>query len=253
MDDNEIRPSPNLGDIATHWTAVRQAHEGSGAAVDRARQELMERYSGAVYRYLLGALRDTHAADDLFQEFALRFLRGDFRNADPQRGRFRDFVRTALYHLIVDYQNRRRAGPAPLPATPVADSGKPDLYYSEQEFLASWRAEVLGRTWQALDEDSRSAGQPFYDVLRLRAEEPGLSSAEMAERLGAKLGRPLTPEWARQNLKRARDRFADLLLDELARSLDDPSYERLEQEVIDLGLHSYCQDALRRRGSSHPA
>ncbi len=247
MDDRHIRPSPNLADIATHWTVVRQAHQGSGAAVDRAKQELMERYSGAVYRYLLGALRDPHAADDLFQDFSLRFLRGDFRNADPQRGRFRDFVKTALYHLIVDYQNRRRAGPAPLPQQEYADPNKPDLYYSEQEFLASWRAEVLGRAWQALDEASQAGGQSFYDVLRLRAEEPDLSSAEMAERLSAKLGRPLTPEWARQNLKRARERFADMLLDELARSLDDPSKERLEQELIDLGLHGYCQDALRRR------
>jgi RNA polymerase sigma-70 factor (ECF subfamily) len=248
MDDRHIRPSANLGDIATHWSVVRQAHQGSGEAVDRARQELMERYSGAVYRYLLGALRDPHAADDLFQDFSLRFLRGDFRNADPQRGRFRDFVKTALYHLIVDHQNRRKVGPAPLPDREQADPNRPDLYYSEQEFLASWRAEVLGRAWQALDEASRAAGQPFYDVLRLRAEEPDLSSAEMAERLGAKLGRSLTPEWARQNLRRARERFADLLLDELARSLEDPSHDRLEEELIDLGLHGYCQEALRRRG-----
>src|SRR5260370_16186931 len=133
MDDSPIRPSANLGDIATHWSVVRQAHQGSGVAVDRARQELMERYSGAVYRYLLGALRDRHAADDLFQEFALRFLRGDFRNADPERGRFRNFVKTALYHLIVDYQNRRRARPAPLPAREHADPTPPDLHYSEQE------------------------------------------------------------------------------------------------------------------------
>ena len=248
MDDSRIRPSANLGDIATHWTVVRQAHQGSGEAVDRAKQELMERYSGAVYRYLLGALRNVHAADDLFQDFSLRFLRGDFRNANPERGRFRDFVKTALYHLIVDYQNRRRAGPAPLPEREFADPDKPDLYYSEQEFLASWRAEILGRAWQTLDEDSRAAGQPFHDVLRLRAEEPKLSSTEMAERLSERLGRTLTPEWVRQNLKRARERFSSLLLDELARSLDDPSHERLEQELIDLGLHGYCQAALRRRG-----
>src|SRR5579863_1945780 len=243
MDDRRIRPSANLGDIATHWTSVRQAHQGSGTEVERARQELMERYSGAVYRYLLGALRDPDAADDLFQEFALRFLRGDFRNADPQRGRFRDFVKTALYHLIVDHQNRRKRGPAPLPQQELADPDEPDLYYSEQEFLASWRAEVLGRTWQALDEAGREAGQPFFDVLRLRAEEPDLSSAAMAERLSARQGRPLTAEWVRQNLKRARERFANLLLDELARSLDDPTRERLEQELIDLGLLAYCQDA----------
>src|SRR5215471_15423383 len=143
MDDKHIRSSANLGDIATHWTVVRRAHAGSGDEVDRARQELMERYSGAVYRYLRAALRDVHAADDLFQEFALRFLRGDFRNANPERGRFRDFVKTALYHLIVDHQNRRRT--ASLPSAECADPAKPDLYYSEQEFNDSWRAEMLGR------------------------------------------------------------------------------------------------------------
>jgi RNA polymerase sigma factor (sigma-70 family) len=245
MDD--LRPSTNLADIATHWSVVRQAHQGSGEAVDRARQDLMEHYSGAVYRYLLGALHDRHAADDLFQEFALRFLRGDFKNADPERGRFRNFVKTALYHLIVDYQNRRRTGPAPLPAREQADPTPPDLHYSEQEFLASWRAEVLGRAWTALDEAGRDGGPPFYDILRLRAAEPDLSSAAMATKLSERLGRPLTPEWVRQNLHRARERFADLLLVEIARSLDDPSKERLEQELIDVGLHEYCRDALRRR------
>jgi RNA polymerase sigma-70 factor (ECF subfamily) len=247
MDSSPLRPTDNLADIATHWSVVRQAHQGSGAAVDRAREALMERYSGAVYRYLLGALRDRDAADDLFQEFALRFLRGDFRNADPERGRFRNFVKTALYHLIVDYQNRRRVGPAPLPAREQADTTPPDLHYSEQEFVASWRAEVFSRAWQALDEECRTGGQPFYDILRSRAEEPDLSSAAMAAKLSERLGRQLTSTWVRQNLHRARERFADLLLDEIARSLDDPSKERLEEELIDVGLHEYCQDALRRR------
>jgi len=232
MDDRRIRPSANLGDIATHWTVVRQAHQGSGAEVERAKQELMERYSGAVYRYLLGALHDPHAADDLFQDFALRFLRGDFRNADPQRGRFRDFVKTALYHLIVDHQNRRRTGPAPLPAVECADPKPPDLYYSEQEFLASWRAEMLSRAWQALDEAGRTADQPFYHVLKLRAEAPALSSAEMAEQLSAQLGRPLSPDWVRQNLKRARARFTALLLDEVARSLDDAKKSRARMQPL---------------------
>jgi RNA polymerase sigma-70 factor (ECF subfamily) len=244
MDDKHIRPSANLGDIATHWTVVRRAHAGSGTEADRAREELMERYSGAVYRYLRAALRDEHAADDLFQEFALRFLRGDFRNADPERGRFRDFVKTALYHLIVDHQNRRRS--APLPAAECADPAVPNQQF-EQEFLDSWRAEILSRAWRALDESSRASGQPFYQVLRLRSEMPELSSAEMAERLGRDLGRSLTREWVRQNLRRARDRFTTLLIDEMACSLAEPSRERLEQELIDLGLYAYCQDALKQR------
>src|SRR5271165_1024348 len=104
----------NLNHISTIWSMVRKAHGVPGAA-NPALEALLERYSGAVYRYLLGALRDPHAADDLSQEFSLRFVRGDFRNADPQRGRFRDLVKTVLFHLIVDYQRRQKAGPRALP------------------------------------------------------------------------------------------------------------------------------------------
>lgn len=241
---DQPKATPPLNEIATLWTIVHQAHHGPTERVGPAQQELMERYSGSVYRYLLGALRDKDAADDLFQEFALRFLRGDFRNANPERGRFRDFVKTALYHLIVDYQNRRKAAPVSMA---VEEKGlEPvtyDLSYSEQEFLLSWRNEVLGRAWEALAADS----QIYYQVLRFRAEHPDLSSAQMAEQLGPAMAKPVKPDWVRQTLKRARDRFADLLLAELASSLDHPSRERLEEELTDLHLLHYCQEALQRR------
>jgi RNA polymerase sigma-70 factor (ECF subfamily) len=241
--DPSPQGAPHLSEIATLWTVVHQAHHGSTEVVGRAQQELMERYSGSVYRYLLGALRDRDAADDLFQEFALRFLRGDFKNANPERGRFRDFVKTALFHLIVDHQNRRKARPQTMA---VEEGGlEPatyDLHYSEQEFLLSWRNEVLSRAWEALAADS----PVYYRVLRLRAEQPDLSSAQMAERLSAGQDKPVKPDWVRQTLKRARERFAELLLADLASSLETPSRERLEQELTDLQLLHYCQQALQQ-------
>jgi len=246
MEDAE--GAPNLNEIATLWSVVHQAHHGTTDAVGRAQQVLMERYSGSVYRYLLGALRDRHAADDLFQEFALRFVRGDFKNANPQRGRFRDFVKTALYHLIVDFQKRQKKGPK---AMQVEEGGMEpstyDLRYSEEEFLQSWRNEILSRTWEALAADSQETGQAYYRVLRLRAEKPDLASAEMAELLSGQLDKPVKADWVRQTLRRARERFGELLLDELSASLDHPSRERLEQELIDLHLLPYCQQALQQR------
>src|SRR5262245_58256297 len=87
-----------LSRIATLWAVVQKAHEADRDAATKAQALLCQRYAGAVYRYLLGALRDPHAAEELAQEFALRVVRGDFRRADPQRGRFRDFLRTSLVH-----------------------------------------------------------------------------------------------------------------------------------------------------------
>jgi RNA polymerase sigma-70 factor (ECF subfamily) len=84
-------------------------------------------------------------------------------------------------------------------------------------------------------------------VLRRRAEKPELSSADIAEQLGGQLGRTLTADTVRQTLHRAREKFAALLLEEVGRSLQSTSTPEIEQELMDLGLHSYCQPALSAR------
>jgi RNA polymerase sigma-70 factor (ECF subfamily) len=233
-----------LSHITTLWSLVHQAHQGPTDAVTAAQRHLLERYGGAVHRYLLGALRDAEAADDQFQEFCVRFLRGDFRRADPERGRFRDFVKTAVFHLIVDYQKRRRL--PPLEGHEPAVTSSP-LAEADQEFLQSWREELLDRAWLGLAEIERKTGQPCYTVLHFRTEQPLLSSAAMADQLGARLGKAFTVASLRQALYRAREKFTDLLLQQVRQSLDEPSEEALEQELLDLGLLTYCQSALQRR------
>jgi RNA polymerase sigma-70 factor (ECF subfamily) len=232
----------HLSHISTVWTLVQQAHHGDPAAVTAAQRLLMERYSGAVQRYLRGALRDADAADELFQEFCLRFLRGDFRRADPERGRFRSFVKTALFHLVVDY--RKRPAPQRLDGHEPAWT-PPPLSEAEQAFLTSWRAELMDRAWLALAAIERKSGQPYFTVLRCRTEQPLLSSAQLAQQAGSQLGKAYTVDAIRQALHRARDKFADLLLSEVAQSLDDPAAE-LEQELLDLGLLDSCRSALTR-------
>ncbi|MFO0845277.1 MAG: hypothetical protein U0797_23320, partial [Gemmataceae bacterium] len=96
-----------LSRIQTVWTLVLQAHQDRQDPENAARKELLLRYRGAVYRYLLGTLHDADAATELAQEFALHFLEGRFRRADPQRGRFRDLVKVALRHLVIDHWRRQ--------------------------------------------------------------------------------------------------------------------------------------------------
>jgi RNA polymerase sigma-70 factor (ECF subfamily) len=246
MDQDSL--NQRLSRIATLWTEVDKAHHGPADAALAAQRRLMERYSGAAYRYLLAAVRDPDAADELAQEFALRFVRGDFRRADPEKGRFRDFVKTALYHLIVDHQKKQKRGrmhALPSEGWEPAESEKPDA--RDREFIESWRDELLARTWEALAEFERQTGQPYHAVLRFRADHPDLASPDLAERLSAQLNKPITAAGVRQTLHRARDKFADLLLEEVARSLENASAEQLEQELIDLGLLEHCKQALERR------
>jgi RNA polymerase sigma-70 factor (ECF subfamily) len=112
MDPNNL--DQHLSQMETHWTAVFQAHQDRSVEAAEAQAELVLRYGGAVHRYLLASLRDVDAADELAQEFALRFLRGDFKNADPGKGRFRDFLKRSVARLMIDYHRARRARPRPL-------------------------------------------------------------------------------------------------------------------------------------------
>ena len=108
-----------LSQISTQLSLLFRAHEGPGQEASAAQMELLQRYCGAIYRYLRSAVPQPEIAEDLCQEFALRFVRGDFRRADPDRGRFRDFVKTSLFNLITDYRRQQRA-PDHLQQLPLA-------------------------------------------------------------------------------------------------------------------------------------
>ena len=161
-------------------------------------------YAGAVHRYLCGALRDADAANNLFQESPCAFLRGDFRAADPGRGRFRDFVKTALFHLIVDYQRRQHRKPMPLAGVPEPAEEPPSIAAADREFLDGWRQTLIDHTWEALRQLEERTGRPLHTVLRFRADHPDLSSSDLAQALGTRLGKAYSPEAIRQILHRAR-------------------------------------------------
>jgi RNA polymerase sigma-70 factor (ECF subfamily) len=240
---------PQLSQLSTEWTLVFQAHRGSPEQAASAQVELMGRYAGAVHRYLLHALRDPDAAAELDQEFALRFLRGDFHRADPARGRFRDFVKRALHNLMIDYLRRRSTRPRSLgdhlpdPIDPTAEDRD-----FERRFLSSWRAELMARAWDSLDRLEKQTGQPYNTVLSLRVANPEGRSKELAERLSGILGRTINPGGLRMALRRSRTRFVEYLLEEVAASLQAPTAEELEQELIDLELLDYCRPVLKSRG-----
>lgn len=240
LNRNEV--ADHLSRITTLWSLVDVAHHGVEHEARLARSQLMGRYGGAAYRYLLGALRSPEAAEELFQEFSLRFIRGDFRRADPARGRFRYFLRAALTNLITDHRKRcGRRQPLPL----IGEV--PEVWDREQDFTQDWRDELLARTWRALAALQDQTGRPYYSVLRHRVDYPELPSHRLAETLGTELGRPLTASGVRQMLHRSRERFAELLLDEVAQSLIGDDREQLEAELIELRLLAYCQIALKRR------
>jgi len=242
---SDVEQPYRISQIQTLWTVLGQAGgEGTTRAVSAAQEQLLARYGKAVYRYLLGALRDTEVADEVYQEFALRFVRGDLAGADPTRGRFRDYLKGVLSHLVGDHYRRKRKQPLALNPEhePAAAAEEPAL--SDEDFLASWRNELLGRAWSALAAHEQQNGQPFHTVLQYRAAHPEARSEQMAQELSDQMGKPVNAAWVRQTLHRAREKFAEILLDEVVQTLRNPTMSDLEQELIDIGLIEYCRPVL---------
>jgi RNA polymerase sigma-70 factor (ECF subfamily) len=240
-------PEPDFDGVVAYFSRP----PGGGETRRAAQAELLHRYRGAIDRYLGSVVHDEYAAEDLCQEFAYRFVRGVFHRANPAKGRFRDFVKTAIAHLIADWRRRQaRHQPLPLDTTLLGAVASPESDPG-QKFEDLWRAELLDRVSEQLaqlQKEGEKEGSWFCTALRHRAEFPDQTAAQMADEVGRQLGRPLTEENVRQTLHRGREKFADLLLDEVARSLETSSPGQLRDELTELGLLSYCRTALEQRG-----
>ena len=242
-----VEPDPRLSQMTTHWTAVIEAHTGTPDQVNPAVSRLMCRYAGAVHRYFLKAVKNLDDAEELDQEFAVRFLRGDFRRSSRDRGRFRDYVKRAVQNMISDHFRRKNSSKARNSSIAGPDIPDPALSRFEGEFIASWRNDLLDRAWNALKTLEKTSGQPYHTVLRFRVDNPDLPSDEAAETLSRAVGRLLSAGAVRQAVMRSRRKFVDFLLGEVLASMDHPGQDELEEELGELKLLEYCRPFLKRR------
>jgi RNA polymerase sigma factor (sigma-70 family) len=238
-----------LSRIETMWSVVRRAHGERNDEARVAQEQLLQRYGGAIKRYLLGALRDETAADEAYQEFALRFVKGDYAKADPDRGQFRSFLKTILTRLIIEHHRKRKHRKSIPLGSAIAEPAAVDDQDADEQFMQVWRDELLRRSWAALAESERMTGRPVHTVMDQRVANPELSSVELADRLSAQLDKTITTSNLRVMLHRARDQFAHLLLDEVRNTLDRPVRSDIEEELIELRLLKYCRPALERFSS----
>jgi RNA polymerase sigma-70 factor (ECF subfamily) len=222
---------------------LRRAHADSEMSAAEARRILVLRYSPAIRGYVRALARDDETADELAQDFMVRMLRGDFAGADPNRGRFRDLLKTAIRNMVRNHwEKQRRRRPADFD---VAELGQDDAPEDADPWLENWRRNLLEVAWSRLEEhQNEHPGSTVHTILKLRADYPEDDSKQLAERLTATLGRPIKPEAVRQQLHRARVRLAEFLVEEVADAIDQPVGERIQDELIALGLYEHIRDVL---------
>ena len=249
--DNEV-VHERLSKFTTIWSMLASANDGDGSDEASQRLQFMQRYQRAAYRFLLGESADMHTADELFQEGVLRFVRGDSRDVDPQEVTSREFLRVTLTALI---NGHKQVSLAPqLPATLSSTSQSGEAMDQQHQFLTCSREEMLDRAWICLQQAEQQGGPPHFSVLRFRAEHPDQSSAEVA--LEITLAKHIQPALSahdlRDMLQRARQQYAEHLLDEVIKSLTRSDSHApvvdVELELRELDLLRFCRGALQRRG-----
>ena len=233
-----------LSQIETLWSMVREAHQSDAEVARSAQRQLLQQYGSAIQRYLSAKLKDQAAADDIYQDFAIKFVRGDFHKATPELGRFRTFIRSVLFRQIADYyRQKKRRGDVSLDENAFEpETGEEGC--GDDQFAEVWRDEILKKAWDALYDLESASDRPWYTVLQLRVQNPQMRSAQLAQAVSEQLDRPMTSANVRVLLHRAREKFSVFLIEAIANSLDANSADLIEDELIELRLLEYCQAAL---------
>jgi RNA polymerase sigma-70 factor (ECF subfamily) len=219
----------------TRWTLIAAARSDP-AARRAALEELLGLYWTPLYCFARRRGLDAEAAQDAVQSFLTRLLERDaIARADPARGRFRAYLRTALAHHLANQQAHAAAqkrGGAVLTIRldfDVAErrlDGAPAL--PEQAFEREWARGVMERALARLrDEfdDGRRSG-PFALVAAFFGAAAAPSYAEAAATYG------MSPPQLKAFLHRARVRYRELLRDEVAQTVEDPA--AVDDEIREL-------------------
>lgn len=247
MDNDD---SHRLSQIETVWSVVQRATSGDQLDRHSAQVTMLKIYGQSIRRYLGACLSDAHAADEVFQEFALKLSRGDFAGVEPARGRFRSFVKSVLYRLVIDHhrQGKRARQTQSLDVglfDPAAE--QTDDFASDARFEQIWKEGLLQQAWQQLRDEQDERGHLYHSLLRLRVDHTDWTYAQLVDALTAETGKRIASSAVRVTLHRARRRFAEHLLNAVAASMPDTDVASLEDELISLHLIQYCRDVLRAR------
>jgi RNA polymerase sigma-70 factor (ECF subfamily) len=222
---HDSQPSPFIEGIATDSLIFRDPGK------------FFLRYAPAIQGYFGSFIKNPEDAEDAAQDFFLRIMRRGFPGFAAARGRFRDYLKTAIRNAARSYMQRHRRRLNDSLALALLCPAPESELALDQQFIAYWRWCLVKRAWAALRQYQDSwPGNLFHTVLRLKVRYPEHDSVKLAARASALVGYPIQAAAYRKQVSRARRLLAELLVREVRTTLHDPSPEELEQELIDLGL-----------------
>jgi len=223
--------------VTTHWSVVLAAKDKASPDCAQALETLCQTYWYPLYAFIRGSGYSPPDAQDLTQGFFARLLAKDYlRLVEPEKGRFRAFLKMALKRFLAREWERGQAekrggGRACLSfdtalaeqrfQAEAADSLEPDQIYDRR-----WALTLLGEATARLEREytaARKAGELQHLKPYLTAERGGIPYTELALALQTSEGA------ARVAVHRLRKRFRELFREVIAETVSGA--EEAEEEL----------------------
>ena len=212
----------------THWSVVLTA-QGRSPAADDALEKLCRTYWWPLYGFVRRNGYKPEEAQDLTQGFfALLLERRDLDVVRREKGRLRSYLLVSLKNFLAKARRRELAvkrgeGQALVPldellARERADLEPADTLSADRIYERRWALTLLEQVLTRLESEYRSAGNAklFERLNEFLSDEAGRSQAEVAAELG------MTENAVKQAFHRLRQRYRQLLRDEIAQTVAVP-------------------------------
>ena len=220
----------------THWSLIVAA-AGESDHSQAALADLCGAYWYPIYAYLRRRGRSAEDARDLTQEFFATLLeKGYLADADPERGRFRAFLLTAVARFALKERDKAAAqkrGGGRSPLSLDFDDGERRYqrepshdWTPERIFARRWALTLLDRTLASLRGEHDAAGKlPQFEALKMFLT--GESGAPPLRQIGEQLG--LTEGAVKVAVHRLREKYRERLRAEIAQTL--AAQEDVDEEL----------------------
>jgi RNA polymerase sigma-70 factor (ECF subfamily) len=231
--ENAATPASANQFATTHWSVVlganpaRRKQQGSVALT-----QLCQTYWRPIFAFICRRGYPVSDAQDLTQDFFVMVLEGNLlKLADPNRGRFRSLLLKSLKNFLLDAAEKRHAEKrggkinfvswddwmAEAPSQLSIPVRTLESLSPESIFDLRWAATVVERALRRLREECESRGRRrLFDLINgyLIADRADISYSNIAQKLG------VAESEVKRLLHRMRQRYRDLLRDEVAQTVE---------------------------------
>ncbi len=224
---------------STNWSLVTRAGSPASPQARAALAELCSVYWYPVYAFIRRKGNGPDQALDLTQGFFARLLEnGILAAVEPGKGRFRAFLRTDCQHFLIDQFRRRTAWGGGAPTVSIDAHGAEDRYRFEPAdtltpdrlFDRAWALTLLDKVLDLLAREYAAKGRFRACSTILKIVLTQGKGAVAAATLAAELRK--SEEAVNMAIHRLRKRYREILEEQIAATLDDPS--EMEDEIRSL-------------------